>query len=182
MKNGKVNLKEEVELRKTPGKGDGIFATGSFKAGDRVMVGRIQKALDGNHAHASQVGEDRYVLHAGLITKVNHSCDPNCGILQNETGAHDFVAIKNIEPNEEITFDYAMRNYSVDFFPPRCQCGSKHCRGIISGWKDLSQEQKKAYEGVVAPYLIELDAKNCSGLTPKKRIQEIAKVPVYSTI
>ena len=55
------------------------------------MVGVIKEALNGNHSHASQIGENEYVLHAGLITKVNHSCDPNCGIRVNETGAHDFV-------------------------------------------------------------------------------------------
>lgn len=39
-------------------------------------------------------------------------------------------------------------------------CGSKRCRGRITGWKDLPDEQKKEYEGFVAPYLLELDAKH----------------------
>lgn len=108
----------------------------------------------------SRIGENEYVLHAGLITKVNHSCDPNCGIRVNETGAHDFVAIRNISISEEITFDYAMRNYGVDYFPNQCMCGSKICRGRITGWKDLPDDKKKEYEGLVAPYLIELDAKH----------------------
>ncbi|MCZ6503471.1 MAG: SET domain-containing protein-lysine N-methyltransferase [Gammaproteobacteria bacterium] len=124
------------------------------------MVGVIKEVLNGNHAHASQVGENEYVLHAGLITRVNHSCDPNCGIRVNETGAHDFVAIRNISINEEIVFDYAMRNYGVDYFPKQCMCGSKRCRGRITGWKDLPDEQKKEYEGLVAPYLLELAAKH----------------------
>ena len=152
-------MKDGFELRKSSGKGEGIFATKSFKVGDIVMVGVIKEALNGNHSHASQIGENEYVLHAGLITKVNHSCDPNCGIRVNETGAHDFVAIKEIGVNEEITFDYAMRNYIIDYFPKKCMCGSKRCRGRITGWKDLPDEKKKEYEGFVAPYLLELDAK-----------------------
>ena len=56
-----------------------------------------------------KIGLNTYVFHAGYISKVNHSCDPNCGIKVNETGAHDFVARKDIEVGEEITFDYAMR-------------------------------------------------------------------------
>ncbi len=148
------------ELRKTTGKGEGIFATKFFKTGQIVMVGEIEKKLDKNHSHASQVGENEYVFHAGFITKVNHSCNPDCGIRLNGTGAHDFVAMRDININEEITFDYAMRNYGVDYFPKHCQCGSENCRGKISGWKDLSDEKKMEYNGFVAPYLLALDTKH----------------------
>ncbi len=155
-----MNMKDGFELRKSSGKGEGIFATKVFKAGDIVMSGVIEKTLNGNHSHASQVGENEYVLHGGLITKVNHSCNPNCGIRANETDAHDYIAIKEICVNEEITFDYAMRNYIIDYFPKKCMCGSKICRGRITGWKDLPDEKKKEYKGFSAPYLLELDAKN----------------------
>ena len=153
-------MHDGFELRVSDGKGEGVFATRSFKTGGIVMVGVIKKILNGNHSHASQVDENEYVFHAGLISKVNHSCDPNCGIRVNETGAHDFVAIRDIIVNEEVTFDYAMRNYGVDYFPKECMCGSEICRGRITGWKDLPDERKKIYNGFVAPYLLELDAKH----------------------
>lgn len=41
------------------------------------MVGIIEKALDKNDSHASQVGENKYVRHAGLISKVNHLVKPD---------------------------------------------------------------------------------------------------------
>ncbi|MGD1874706.1 MAG: SET domain-containing protein-lysine N-methyltransferase [Mastigocoleus sp.] len=153
-------MKDGFELRNVDGKGEGIFATRSFQAGETVMVGRIDKILDENHSHASQIAQDKYALHAGLISKVNHSCDPNCGIRVNETGGHNFVARKNISVGEELSFDYAMRNYSVNYFPPNCMCGAKECRGKITGWKDLSANKKKEYEGFIAPYLLEMDLKN----------------------
>ncbi len=153
-------MNDGFELRKSFGKGEGIFATKSFKIGDIVMVGRIKEKLTENHSHASQVGEHEYVFHAGLITKTNHSCGPNCGVRANEAGAHDFVAMHDINVNEEITFDYAMRNYIVDYFPKECMCGSKQCRGRVTGWKDLADEKKKEYEGFVALYLLDLDIKN----------------------
>ncbi|MCF6209128.1 MAG: SET domain-containing protein-lysine N-methyltransferase [Gammaproteobacteria bacterium] len=153
-------MKDGFELRNSSGKGEGIFATKSFTVGDTVMIGVIKEVLNGNHSHASQVGENKFVLHDGLVTKVNHSCDPNCGVRENETGAHNFVAIKEISVNEEITFDYAMRNYIIDYFPQKCMCGSEGCRGRITGWKDLPDKKKKAYEGFEAPYLLELDAKS----------------------
>jgi hypothetical protein len=152
-------MEDGFELRETAGKGEGVVATRSFKAGETVMVGFIKKMLDRNHSHASQIGENKYVFHAGLISKVNHSCDPNCGIRVNGTGAHNFVAIRDIIVNEEITFDYAMRNYGVDYFPKQCICGSERCRGRITGWKDLPDEWKNKYERFVAPYLLELDAR-----------------------
>lgn len=148
-----------IELRKTPGRGEGIFATGSFQRGDTVLTGVILKKLDENHSHASQVGEHEFVFHAGLTTKFNHSCDPNCGIKLNETGAHDFVAIRPIVIGEETTFDYAMRNFDVEYFPRKCLCGSAHCRGNITGWKTLPADRKEAYSGFVAPYLLDLDVK-----------------------
>jgi hypothetical protein len=153
-------MNDGFELSGTPGKGDGVFATKPFKIGDTVMTGGIDKVVDGNNAHASQIGENQFVLHAGLISLVNHSCDPNCGVRVNETGANDFVARKTISANEEITFDYAMRNYTIDHFPKMCMCGSNMCRGAITGWKDLPFEKKQEYAGLVAPYLIALDARN----------------------
>ena len=86
------------ELRETAEKGEGIYATQSFKVGDIVMVGIIKEVLTGNHSHASQIAEFTHVLHDGLISKMNHCCEPNCGIKVNETGAHDFVAPRGIRP------------------------------------------------------------------------------------
>ena len=150
-------MKNGLELRISLEKGKGVFATRYFKPGDAVLVGIIEQALTHNHSHASQIGENEYVFHGGLTSKVNHCCSPNCGIKTNETGAHDLVAMKYIETNEEITFDYAMRNYSIDYFPQKCMCGSDSCRGEITGWKDLSREKKNEYKGFVAPYLLKLD-------------------------
>lgn len=148
-----------IEMRSTPGKGQGVFTTRRFAAGKTVMVGVIEKRVAKNHSHASQIGEHEFALHAGLISKFNHSCDPNCGIFLNGEGGHDFIAMRNIEPNEEATFDYAMRNYRIDYFPSPCKCGAQACRSSITGWRDLPQERKDQYAGFVAPYLIEMDAK-----------------------
>lgn len=147
-------------LKEFEGKGEGVYTIRTFKKGEIVITGVIEKRLDKNHSHASQVGENEYVFHSGLVSKVNHSCEPNCGIRVNKTGAHDFVAMRDISDCEEITFDYAMRNYGIDYFPKECMCGSHDCRGSITGWKDLSEDRKSAYKGFVAPYLHALDQKS----------------------
>lgn len=146
------------QLLNSAEKGEGIFATKRFHKNDIVMIGSIMEDnIERNHSHASQMGEFRYALHGGLITKVNHSCSPNCGIKLNLAGAHDFVAMKTIEAGDEVTFDYAMRNYSIDYFPDNCRCGCKNCRRSITGWKNLPVDIKLKYTGFVAPYLIEMD-------------------------
>jgi len=145
------------ELRKTWDKDDGVFATKPFDVGDTVIVGVIERRVDRNDSHATQMSRTEFALHAGLGPKVNHSCDPNCGVRANDSGAFDFVARKRVAADEEITFDYAMRNYTVEHFPSRCRCGSRICRGSVSGWKDLPNQRKAAYDGLVAPYLLEID-------------------------
>ncbi len=146
------------ELLDSLEKGEGIFATKQFHIGDIVMIGKIEEDdIEKNHSHASQMGEFRYALHGGKITKVNHSCSPNCGIKLNITGAHDFIAMQTIEIGDEVTFDYAMRNYCIEYFPYKCCCGADNCRGSISGWKNLPDSIKLKYKGFVAPYLIEMD-------------------------
>ena len=148
------------ELKNSEDRGAGIITKCSYSQGEVVMRGVIDKITNINHEHASQIGENEFVTPIGFMALVNHSCRPNCGIRLNETGAHDYVAIQDITPGEEITFDYAMQNYDVGHFPSKCLCGVKDCRGKIGGWKDLPIDKKQQYKGFVAPYLLELDIKN----------------------
>jgi len=139
------------------GKGGGVRATRGFRAGETVMIGVLEGEVAFNDSHATQVSRTKWARHGGLGPKVNHSCNPNCGVELNATGACDFVARRPIADGEEITFDYAMRNYSIEHFPEGCLCGADICRGSVTGWKDLPVERKVAYEGLVAPYLLEID-------------------------
>jgi hypothetical protein len=155
----KVAADEGVELRLTAeGKGDGVLATHAFAAGETVMVGFLVGALSRNDSHATQVAPDRWVRHGGLGPKVNHSCDPNCGVRLNHAQAFDFVARRAIDAGQELTFDYAMRNFTIDHFPPVCLCGAARCRGSVTGWKDLPAARKADYGELVAPYLRMMDA------------------------
>jgi hypothetical protein len=143
-----------VELRRTAdGKGDGVIATRPFAAGETVMVGFLVGALIANDSHATQVGPDSWARHGGLGPMVNHSCDPNCGVRLNDAQAFDFVARQPISAAQELTFDYAMRNFTIDHFPAVCLCGTARCRSSVTGWKDLPAARKADYGELVAPYL-----------------------------
>jgi len=145
------------ELRVTKNKGEGVYATRSFVPGETVLVGFIVAEVAGNHSHATQVGLHRFVQHGGLNSKLNHSCDPNCGVRLNSAGANDFVARTHIKVGDELTFDYAMRNYTIEHFPKVCMCGAQQCRGSITGYKDLPASFKKRYAGYIVPYLLAMD-------------------------
>jgi hypothetical protein len=149
---------EGVELRrKADGTGDGVLATRPFATGETVMVGFLVGALTGNDSHATQVAPDRWARHGGFGPMVNHSCDPNCGVRLNAGQAFDFVARRAIGAGQELTFDYAMRNFTIDHFPDACLCGAPQCRGTVTGWKDLPAARKADYGELVAPYLRAMD-------------------------
>jgi hypothetical protein len=149
---------EGVRLRRAAdGKGEGVLATRAFVAGDTVMVGYLVGELTGNDSHATQVGPDRWARHGGLGPFVNHSCDPNCGVRLNSADAFDFVARRAIAAGQDLTFDYAMRNFTIDHFPAVCLCGAPQCRGSVTGWKDLPAARKDDYGELVAPYLRAMD-------------------------
>jgi hypothetical protein len=153
-----VPAEKGVVLRRAAhGKGDAVLATRPFAAGETVMVGFLIGPLTGNDSHATQVGPDRWARHGGLGPKVNHSCDPNCGVRLNGGQAFDFVARRPIDAGQEVTFDYAMRNFTIDHFPDVCLCGAVECRGSVTGWKDLPAARKADYGELVAPYLRVMD-------------------------
>ena len=72
-------MDDGYQLHGTEATGEGVFATRSFQIGETVMIGVIDRELDRNHSHASQVSAERFVLHGGLVTKVNHPAIPTAG-------------------------------------------------------------------------------------------------------
>ena len=110
-------MKAKLELKEIPGKGEGVFATESFQKGDFILKCEIREDNSKNHAHASQVGIDKWMSYKGLGIMINHSCDPNCGIQCDEDEIRKYIAFKDIEAGQELTFDYAMGNYQVEYFP-----------------------------------------------------------------
>ena len=61
---------------------------------------------------------------------INHSCDPNSEAIQD--GKRIFIqALRDVEVDEEITFDYG---FDVDCYEDHpCRCGSPNCIGYIVG-------------------------------------------------
>ncbi len=78
---------------------------------------------------------------------INHSCNPNCGI-KNKL---EIVAMRDIEPGEEINIDYAMMESSEYSF--KCNCGATNCRVIVTGNDWEIKELQERYKGYFSDYL-----------------------------
>lgn len=138
-------------------RGLGIFAARVFPKGSFVVVDEdgdyYERTLTEAEALARgidlaescfQIGHDRYLLPNGNIDDlVNHCCDPNTGLRLTATG-YRMVALRDIEPGDEITYDY-----STYISNPReilaCSCGSASCRGVVGPFRDLPPERQKHY-------------------------------------
>jgi SET domain-containing protein len=117
-------------------------------AGDEKWITEIPSRL---WRYCFQVDYDRYVVpeegSAGWF--LNHSCEPNCVIM----GRTKIVALRRIEPGEEITFDYST-NVGWEGFSMECKCGKKSCRKVVRSYGFLSEELKGRYGACVSGFLL----------------------------
>ncbi len=149
-----------LKEQEIPGFGMGMFTTTPIKKdellaifGGHVMsVGEELKLTPPLNDYSIQIHQN-FVIGPISMDEVrsaeyfNHSCEPNCGI----NGQIFLVAMRDIETNEEITFDYAMvlteSNERETNFSIKCVCNKPNCRGIITDkdWR-LAELQSK-YKG-----------------------------------
>lgn len=86
----------------------------------------------------------------GGINHVNHSCDPNAGF----QGQMFLVAMRDITPGEEVTFDYAMcLGGGGTPYQLQCGCGATRCRRQITERDWMIPELQTRYRGFFQPYL-----------------------------
>jgi len=150
----------KCELHQTPDKGNyGLYAREPIAKDEVLCVwgGRITdraglaEVPDDIIQLVIQVEEDLYLvpLRAGDPSDyINHSCNPNCGL----RGQITLVSMRDIQPGEEICFDYAMSD-SSDYDEFDCSCGASNCRGHVSGEDWKIPELQERYKGYFMPYL-----------------------------
>lgn len=75
---------------------------------------------------------------------MNHSCTPNIGFDEKD----NFVAMKDIQPGEELFWDYGYDETNPNF-KLKCICKTEKCRGFVTGndWKVLKDDP------IARPYL-----------------------------
>ena len=151
----------KTRVRASPIHGRGLFATRSIRRGEVVAVkgGHIldRRALGRSPARDVvayiQIGDDVYI---GAMTSrevrrnklfLNHSCEPNVGI----RGEITFVALRDIAPGEELTYDWAMEEHGRT--RTRCACRAPSCRKILTGRDWTIPVLQRRYRGHFSAYL-----------------------------
>lgn len=136
--------------------GKGLVATGFIKAGevvsrlepdqpmfriDEVLTWSEEKQDDLLH-YGYQCSATHIVSEQGDERFMNHSCDPNTWWADDET----MIARRDIQPGEEITYDYATTEITIPF-EMTCRCGSPQCRGIVTHLDYRDPAWQAQYEG-----------------------------------
>lgn len=133
--------------------GRGVFAARRITAGEVILefsgavLSRAQVREDDYHL---QIDEDRYLGASGEADDyVNHSCEPNAGF----AGSLRLVALRDIEADQEITWDYSCAIDEADFPGFPCRCGSIQCRGRVQSFRHLDAATQQRLKSWVLPYL-----------------------------
>lgn len=152
-------LSPKAEVRVVGEHGSGAFALEPIAAGETVAAfggyviteGQLADYPPERVSRSIQIADELYLLAAAEAEDgdlINHSCDPNCGLL----GESVLVARYAIAVGEELTFDYGTCDASsYDEFD--CACQARRCRGRVTGddWRD--PEFQAANRGWFAPYI-----------------------------
>ncbi|HXE09969.1 MAG TPA: SET domain-containing protein-lysine N-methyltransferase [Verrucomicrobiae bacterium] len=156
-------MSPKCEVRKSTICAKGVFAKEPVKKGEivRITGGIVIPKSDVGHYNELIVYDvediyldvsDDFVMaptqeDLDQTATINHLCEPNVGFLDTIT----LIAIRDIEPGEEIGWDYAFSQTTFD--PFECLCKKAACRKTIKpdDWQIKSIQEK--YGRYYAPYL-----------------------------
>ena len=121
----------------------GLCAAKDIKRGTKIIEYKGKKITNKEADENDKYGYDitylftlnkKYLLDGDFkyntARLVNHSCNPNCEVLDN-TGSQIWItAMKDIKKNEELTYDYGF-GFDDCYKDHVCKCGSSNCVGYI---------------------------------------------------
>ena len=141
------------------GRSTGCYANRLIKAGQTVAVfggypvsrAELDRFPAERIRRSMQVDDDVFLV-SGEVSEpgdcINHSCRPNCAMSGNVV----VVALRDIQPGEQLTFDYATSD-GCDYDEFDCACGEPTCRGRVTGNDWMLPELQRRYRGWFSPYL-----------------------------
>jgi hypothetical protein len=142
--------------------GYGVFATRRLPAGtitwvldsldlvlDDASVAALGPTYSGVLDRYTYLDRDgQHVLCWDTAKYMNHHCEATCM----SPGLDFEIALRDIEPGEQLTTDYASLNLEEDFV---CSCASSHCRRIVrpADWDRLAPEWDERLRGAFGSIL-----------------------------
>jgi uncharacterized protein len=154
-------ISPKAAVRDSPIHGRGLFAVEPMIKGDIVAIkgGYIFDRARRDRLHP-QLGPAEIAIADGFFSGPmtedereggmifsNHSCDPNIGV----QGQIVFVAMRDIQPGEELTHDWATTDDEVYEMP--CHCRAANCRQVITGQDWRRKDLQEKYQGYMSWYL-----------------------------
>jgi hypothetical protein len=143
-----------VRVKRSTLQGKGVFAAKAIRKGAVV----VRMGLKERHYTRKQLrgfsrryretlkkygyweGADKFVYPTDEAKYLNHSCEANVV----KDGRVDRAA-RNIRAGEELTYDYGVLRLEDERFA--CRCGSRRCRGVITG-KGASRQDAGGTRGM----------------------------------
>src|SRR5258705_5756076 len=134
-----VNLSSGLEVRESTIHRKGCFATIPFKGRRKIAEYASEKI---SNAEANRRAKRKTLRICAINNRwsldgsrggngthyINHSCEPNA-FMQILYKHILFIALRDIQPGEEITIDYETTLHSDK---KKCVCGVPSCRGTIN--------------------------------------------------
>jgi hypothetical protein len=129
----------------------GCYTTTAIRKGERVAeyTGRRLTKTEADACYEGStitylfgLGDGSIVIDGHCMAMfINHSCQANC-----ETSEVDgrvwITAIKDIDPGEEITYDYCLYDGGDD--EAICNCGADKCRGTMYSKEEIKRRKAAA--------------------------------------
>jgi hypothetical protein len=120
-----------VEEREA-GKGKAVYTNESFGRGN--LVSRFGgTVLPYRTQHTLQINNGLHLLDLSFLGFLAHSCSPNVFV---DMVNFELWALEDIEAGSALTMDYASTE-DILFKQFRCLCGAPNCRKIVTGRKEL---------------------------------------------
>ena len=128
-----------IEFKTSPIHGTGGFATAQIEP-DTALIEYVGERISKAESASRCAQDNRFIFHLdddfdldGSVSWnparwINHSCAPNCEA-QLIDGRIWIVAVRPIQPGEEISFNYS---YDLEEYRDHpCRCGTRDCVGFI---------------------------------------------------
>ena len=151
----------DVDVRRSPIEGLGLFARRPFFAAERIRQINVVREVTRESPLRKDLGErtdhcdypDGKVVLLGFPDRhVNHSCDPNAYVAYERDCCH-LVARRAIAVGDEITCDYNINLAAGTAWP--CHCGAPRCRGdTVGDFFRLPPDVQREYQPLLADWFV----------------------------
>lgn len=163
-----MQVPDYLEIRSSSIHNKGVFALKPIKKGQKVIeyVGeritkaesarRADKTLEKANADSSHGAvyifeiNKRYDIDGDVEWNparfINHSCDPNCEA-ENIKGRIWITALRDIQPQEELFYNYGYDMDNLEDHP--CRCGSPKCIGYIVAQEHFPKVRQRKAQGTL---------------------------------